>query len=407
MRLLVAAPRFPWPLDKGDRLTVFRLLRYFAERHEVALVCFLEPGQQKDWVRHLPPNLARVELVPLGRAGAYGRTLAGLASSRPLQVHYYGARAMTRRLQEVAAGFRPDLIYAHTIRMAEHVTGLGVPSILAMQVSMALNYGRLARFASAPWRRAAYRLEARRARSYEPGAARRFDRCLLISDADVGALGSPRPANLVVNPHGVDFEYFRPSGGQAEAGRIIFTGNMAYPPNLDAAVWFAAEILPLVHLEVPEARLAVVGADPPPALRRLAADPTIEVTGRVPDLRPYLERAVVGIDPLRVGAGLQNKVLEGMAMGLPMVITSIANEGIGAVDGEEVVVADDPAAFAAAVVALLRDPDRCRALGRRARAAVERGWSWEGHFADLEAVMAELVAGGGGSAPDRPGPSIS
>lgn len=404
MRLLVAAPRFPWPLDKGDRLTVHNLVQHFSRRHSVALVCFLEPGQDPEWVHQLDGVVERLEVVPLGRAGAYGRAALGLASRRPLQVHYYRSPAMARRLRRVIEEFRPDLVYAHTIRMAEYLAERPGPGILAMQISMALNYGRLARHARSPWRRAAYRIEARRARGYEPRIAARFDRCLLISEADLAALGSPRPANVLINPHGVDFAHFTPSRGAAgEEGRLVFTGNMAYPPNADAVEWFVAEILPRVRREVPGVRLDVVGADPPARVLALAADPAVEVTGRVPDLRPYLERAVVGIDPLRIGAGLQNKVLEGMSMGLPMVVTSIANEGIGAVPGEEVLVADDPAAFAAAVVRLLQDSGLRRSLGERARRAIEQRWSWEAHFSDLESAMLSLVEGaaGGPAQPKR------
>lgn len=403
MRLLVAAPRFPWPLDKGDRLTVFNLLRYFGQRHAVALVCFLEPGQDPAWVRRLDGVVDRVEVVPLPRPSAYARTALGLASRRPLQVHYYRSRAMAERLGRVVEEFHPDLVYAHTIRMAEYLAEARPgPGILAMQISMALNYGRLADFARNPLWRAAYRLEAGRARRYEPRIAARFDGCLLISESDVAALGSPRPANILVNPHGVDFAYFTPSpGAVGDAERVVFTGNMAYPPNADAVEWFVGEILPLVRRRVPGARLDVVGADPSRRVVDLAADPAVEVTGRVPDMRPYLERAVVGIDPLRIGAGLQNKVLEGMAMGLPMVITSTANEGIGAIPDEEVLVADDPSSFAAAVVRLLEDADLRRAIGGRARRMIEQRWSWEAHFAGLEAAMLSLVAGEGPSQPKR------
>lgn len=396
MRLLVTAPRFPWPLDKGDRLTVYKLVQHFSRAHSVALVCFLEPGQDPEWVRRLDGVVERLEVVRLRRAGAYGRTALGLASRRPLQVHYYRSPAMARRLRVVMDEFRPDLVYAHTIRMAEYLAGERPgPGILAMQISMALNYARLAGHTGNPLRWGAYRLEAGRARRYEPRIAARFDRCLLISETDAAALGSPRPANVLLNPHGVDFEYFTPApGAESEEHRLVFTGNMAYPPNADAVQWFVAAILPLVRRAVPGVRLAVVGADPSSRVRALAADPAVEVTGRVPDLRPYLERAMVGIAPLRIGAGLQNKVLEGMSMGLAMVVTSIANEGIGAVPGEEVMVADDPAAFAAAVVRLLQDPGLRRALGDRARRAIEQHWSWEAHFADLERVMLSLVEQG-------------
>lgn len=398
MRLLVAAPRFPWPLDKGDRLTVHNLLQHFARRHAVALVCFLEPGQNPEWVHRFDGVVERLEVVPLRRAGAYGRVGLGLASRTPLQVHYYRSPALARRLRAVIDEFRPDLVYAHTIRMAEYLSGdRPGPGILAMQISMALHYGRLAAHARGPLWRVAYRLEAGRAGRYEPAIAARFDRCLLISEADVAALGSPRPANVLINPHGVDFAYFTPSpGAVAEEGRLVFTGNMAYPPNADAVEWFVAEMLPLVRREVPGVRLDVVGADPPARVRALAGDPGVAVTGRVPDLRPYLERAVVGIDPLRIGAGLQNKVLEGMSMRLPMVVTSVANEGVGAVHGEEVLVADDPASFAAAVVRLLQDPGLRFSLADRARRVIEERWSWEAHFSELERAMLALVEGPGG-----------
>ena len=391
MRLLVVAPRLPWPLDKGDRLTVHNLVRHLSRNHEVALVCFLEPGQSSEDARHVGEYAARVDLVPLDRRTATLRAGAGLVTRSPLQVRYYRSRSMRDTVRRVADEFRPDVLYAHTIRTAEYVAGDPRPTVLAMQISMTLNYRRLAAFARNPLWKALYTIESRRSRAYEPAAARRFDLCLLISEADVAALGD-RPPNVMINPHGVDYAYFtRAPGSVPEPGSIVFTGNMAYPPNIDAAEWFVEEMLPSVLERVPHAWLSIVGTDPHRRVRALGGHPAVAVTGRVPDMRPYLERAAVGIDPLRIGAGLQNKVLEGLSMGLPMVITSTANEGIGAVPGEEVLVADDPPAFADEVVRVLTDGGLARDLGARGRAFIVGRWSWEAHFEDLERALERLA----------------
>ncbi|MCJ7725670.1 MAG: glycosyltransferase [Acidimicrobiia bacterium] len=397
MRILVLAPRFPFPLDKGDRITVFNLVRHFSRLHDVALVTFLEPDQNPADRRHLADVADRIDTVPLRTRRAYVRAFLGMLRGRPLQVGYYSSPEMARTVAEVIEEFQPDIVYSHTIRMAEYLADDRRPKVLAMQISMRLNYGRLARFHKSLLRRIVYRIEAWWAGRYEPRIARRFDRCLLISEHDVAALGTPRPENILINPHGVDYRFFASTGAGAEQeGSLVFTGNLAYPPNVDAVRWFVEEILPLVRAEVPGVRLSVVGADPLPEVRRLAEDPAVEVTGRVPDLRPYLDRAQVAIDPLRVGAGLQNKVLEGLSMGVPMVVTTVANEGIGAEPGRHLLVADAPAEFAAAIVSLLGDPERRTAMGAHARTFIVEQWSWEKHFDDLEREMCSLVAGAGG-----------
>jgi glycosyltransferase involved in cell wall biosynthesis len=276
-----------------------------------------------------------------------------------------------------------------------------LPTVLAMQIAMTLNYGRLAQFSRQPLAKLIYGFEHRKVRAYEPWIARQYARCLLISPVDVRAIGGLD--NVLVSPHGVDFEHFAPAPDRSpKPGQIVFTGNMGYAANVDAITYFAAEILPLIRSQLPDVELAVVGTDPAPAVRRLARDPGIVVTGNVPDLRVWLDRAEVAIDPLRIGAGLQNKVLEGMAMAVPMVITSIANEGIGAHDGKHVLIADHPGTFAAAVVELLRDRERAVALGRQARRLIVENWSWQKHFDALEAELVQLVTTWPEASLDRP-----
>jgi sugar transferase (PEP-CTERM/EpsH1 system associated) len=309
-------------------------------------------------------------------------------------MQYYSDPGMRETVKEVVRRVQPDLLYAHTIRMGQYIESYrAIPRVLAMQISMTLNYRRLMQHASGMLSRLLYSIEYRKLESFEAEFAARFDRVLLISEHDLNAVQQNEPLdNVFFSPHGVDFDYFSPNGDvQKEPDTLLFTGNMNYAPNIDAARYFCEEIHPLVRAEVPGARLYIAGADPVPEVEALGSRSSVEVTGRVPDLRVYMDRAQVAIDPLRVGAGLQNKVLEGMSMGLPMVISSIANEGIRAIDGRHVLIADTPENFAGHIVRLLGDPKERARIGAEARDFIIKNWSWDRHFSDLERMFVQLV----------------
>jgi sugar transferase (PEP-CTERM/EpsH1 system associated) len=394
MRILMVVPRVPWPLDKGDRLTVHHYLRFFAARHAVTLVAFAEDASERAGVEHVRDLCARVEVVPLPRARGIARAARAFASGDPFQIEYYRSAAMRRRVAAVAAEERPDVAYAHTLRMAQYVRDLSCPRVLGAQVSMTLNYERLAARARSPLRRIFYRMEHRRLRACERSIAAGLERCLVISEKDRAAIeaGGEPLENAMLLPHGVDGAEFSPDPRvRADPATIVLTGNMGYAPNEDAAVHFCASIFPRVLARRPDARLAIVGTDPTRAVRALAQKPGVEVTGRVPRVVEWLRRAEVAVAPLRVGAGLQNKVLEAMATGLPVVATSIANEGIGAPAGRAIEIADEPQDFAEAVVSLLADPGRRERMGRAARAFIEERFTWERYLEVLEADLARLA----------------
>jgi sugar transferase (PEP-CTERM/EpsH1 system associated) len=394
LKIVIVAPRFPYPLDKGDRLTIFHMLRHFSRNHRLTLVCFLESGQDEAWVEKISPFCEKVVTIPHSKARAVANCALGVGGRNPLQVNYFSDARLRRAVTEIIEEDKPDILYAHTIRMGQYIEPYrNLPRVLAMQISMTLNYRRLAEQRQSLPMKLFHTLEYRKVRDYEGTYASQFDRVLLISPHDLAAIERDRPeGNVFFSPHGVDFEYFTASpDAQADFPSIIFTGNMAYAPNVDAANYFYHEIWPLIRQEVPGIRWRIVGADPSPSIQAMAADDDIEVTGRVPDLREYLQRATLAIDPLRVGAGLQNKVLEGMSMGLPMVITPIANEGINAVPGVNIAVEEAPEQFARAVVELTRDDSSRERMGRAARQFIVDNWSWEKHFDDLEEMFSVLV----------------
>lgn len=395
MRLLVVTYRFPAFRSTADRNVVYNLVKHLSRRHEVSLVAFAtaDPATQStDLVR---PYCRRTEVVVLPVWRSMLSAGIGLLGREPLQMRYYSSGAMRQRVAAVAREQRVQAAYGYHLRSWPYLAALnGVPKVLALHPAQVLHYGRLRGVIRSPLKRLVYTVEHRRLRGYERAVARRMDRCLLISPADRLAIDPDGElTNVVYNPHGTDVASFtRPADAVREPASLVFHGAMYMDTNTDAVLHFVRDVLPLIWRARPETRLYVVGRHPPRSIQRLAADPRIIVTGLVDDVRPYLWRATVAVDPIRIAAGMQNKVIEAMSAGLPMVVTSTANEGIGARDGEAVRVADEPEAFARAVLELLSDHVAARRLGEAGRRFVQEGWTWETHFCRLEALLEELAA---------------
>jgi glycosyltransferase involved in cell wall biosynthesis len=302
---------------------------------------------------------------------------------------------MRHTIDDLVANGGFDLVYTHLIRVAEYTRNAPIPKVMGVQISQALNLGRMVDHSSDPLRRLFYRVEAAKVRPYEAEVCADFDRVFLCGPSDIAAIEKTAPLlNAVVCPHGQDVPTAeRVASAQREAGAIVITGVMSTYTNVDAAAWFAQEVFPKIEAAVPDACFWIVGRDPQRSLRALAREGKVLVTGEVPDVYDWLCRAQVAVAPLRIGAGMQNKVVQAMACELPVVATGIANEGIGATPDEHVLVRDDAAGMAAAVVGLLRSPEARRRQGAAARRFVEANWTWEAHFLKLEQVLLEVVRG--------------
>ena len=419
MNIAIVCPRFPLPMTRADQMTVAHLLDFLSARgHNVDLYSLYEgippSAEQHEWVRSRCRDVTVFD-QPRWRkvAGAGVSLLRGL----PLQIGYFGNARLKRSLRRALHGRRHDVLYSYTLRSAEPVRGLGrgaggTPAgpeaangdqrpvtYLAMQVSQSLNTRRIA--AHAPeWReKLIYRLEHRLTAAYEACIWRDFTRTVLIGEADASEIrkvcadrGIPVIDNYLLSPHGVDADRFRPRGkGVVDPDNLVFSGVMATNTNVSAVLWFVENVWPRVRATCPRARFTIVGRLPRPEILALGERQGITITGEVPDPADYIGRAAICVNPMQAGAGMQNKLLEYMSMAKAVVATSIANEGIGARPGEEVLIADDAGAFAAAIVSLLRNAKRRDELGRAARACVTRKWSWEAHFLKLEADMVEQL----------------
>src|SRR5438445_238766 len=307
-----------------------------------------------------------------GTPAYYAALLRNLASRLPYAVARYRSREMRDAIPRAVRDRRVDLVVCDFLVPAVNVpVALGVPSVLFQHNVEAALWARHAQVARSFAMRAYMGEQWRRMRAFEQRECRRFDHVIAVSEVDRDTFRNEYGVTRVsAIPTGVDVDFFRPSSTAAIAStEIVFVGSMDWMPNADAVVWFVTDILPLVRRQVSDVSLTIVGRDPTPAVRELAGRvPGVTVTGTVPDVRPYLERGAVVVVPLRVGGGTRLKIFEAMAMEKGIVSTRIGAEGLPIRDGDELLLADNPPAFAAAVISLLQDRAMARPLGQAAAA---------------------------------------
>ena len=387
MRILFVASRPPYPPIQGDRLRAYHFLRHLAPRHRVTLVAPV--------TRPLSPaahaaNAALAETwvpVPIPRRWWALAALRYPFHAWPLQTLLFAAPALLRTVRNLVTRTPYDLVHVQLARLGPvaQVLPQHLPRVLDFIDALSLNMAR--RAAQEPWPHSTFfRLEARRMARYERSLIDAYTQQVITSAADRAAIGDFPTLHVI--PNGVDVDAFPFYAGPREPGLIVFTGRMGYFPNEEAAVFFATQVFPRVRQAVPQARFVIVGADPTPRVRSLARQPGVEVTGFVPRVQDYLHRAQVAVAPMRSGTGIQNKVLEAMAAGAPVVATPHALGGIAARPEEHLLVAEDAAGLAAQVVQVLQEPTLGPRLARAARAWVERHHSWAQATAQLEAVYA-------------------
>lgn len=393
VRILMLAHRIPYPPHTGDKVRAYYVARHLAKRHDLTLAFPIDDRDDWSGLDPLREEVGDIEFAGLWKHWGMFKGCVGLAFGRPVTLCCFASRRLrariARRLQESVY----DLVYVSSAAMAQYVEGeRTIPAVMDfvdVDSDKWTQYGRRAR-PPLTW---VYRTEGRRLQAYEARVARWARLCLLSTPAEEALLGAFAPwAKTAVIPNGVDLAYYASPPRPAADPALVFTGAMDYLPNIDAVTYFCSEIFPIIRAAVPAVCFSIVGLNPAPSVLALGRLPGVVVTGAVPDVRPYYAGAAVCVAPLRIARGVQNKVLQAMAMGLPVVATSPACGGIQARAEEDLVVEDAPAAFAKRVVDLLRDPTGRAALGRRARTFVEAHHSWEASLNRLEGLL-QVVAG--------------
>jgi sugar transferase (PEP-CTERM/EpsH1 system associated) len=392
--LLLLIHRIPYPPNKGDKIRSYHLLKHLAQHYRVFLGTFVDDAD--DW-QHVP----RVEALCAGGSHfaklnpklARVRSLGALLANRSLSLDYYRDAGLQAWVDRTMRDQKIDRVLIFSSAMAQYAEAY--PRARRVVDFVDVDSDKWRQYADKkPWpMNWLYRHEARQLLAYERRVARECDASLFVSapEADLFRQLAPESdAKIGFFNNGVDTDYFSPersydSPYAAGERAVVFTGAMDYWPNIDAVQWFATDVFPQLRAAFPGLRFYIVGARPASAVQALAQTEGIVVTGTVPDVRPYIAHAQVAVAPLRIARGIQNKVLEAMAMATPVVVSPQALEGIDALPGTDLLLAEDAAAFVTTVSALLTTADD--AIGLVARARVERQYSWPSNLARIEARL--------------------
>lgn len=389
MRVLFLSQIIPYPPHGGVLQRGYHILRQLGQRADVHLLAFLHPDELPtpeavEESRHaLLATCRNVEFFPLwAKSSAVSRAAAlaaGLASSRPFSTVAHRSAAFQARVDALLASGAFDAVHVDTIALNRFLRiRPSIPAMLTHHNIESMLLERRAAVETRPAQRWILARESRKLASYERVVAPAYDVNLMMSVVDAQLLAGRAPgARTAIVPNGVDTTYFTPGDSREETPAVIYTGGMNMLANRDAVMYFLDAIWPSIVDRVPAVRFFAVGQDPPAELRAMARrDPRVVVTGKVPDIRPFVRQAAVYVIPIRVGGGTRLKVLDAMASGKAIVSTSIGCEGIDVAAGTHLEVADAPASFADTTVRLLGDPTERRALGQSARALVERLYAW-------------------------------
>lgn len=384
MKILYLTSRLPFPPIGGDKLRAYNFIKHIKKQHHLTLISFIEHDKELDCVADYRSCYDKLLTIKLPKSESYRNCLKGIASPKPLQVHYYYSEAMQSLVQaELRNGY--DTVVCHLIRMAQYLpTGNGVHKVLDLTDAISLNYLRSRKF-----RRGFFSLvnliESKRVRDYERTAIHRANSSIFISNVDARFLSNHQNESKIhVVPNGVDLQKFQYHTGAYDLDMISFVGNMRTFPNSDAVTYFANEILPLLKQRRPDLKFYVVGNEPTREILKLHDGRHIFVTGYVDSVIPYLQKSAVMVAPMRAGAGIQNKILEAMAVGVPVVTTSVGAEGL---EPAELTIADAPGELSQEILHLIEDKQHRKNQSASGRKYVEENYSWDENLRKLDKCL--------------------
>lgn len=396
MRILLLTPQRPYPPHQGTTLRNFNLIKELSKRHTVCLLTFLEADQNPLDPGSLAELCEWIELLPAPQRSMSVRLKQMVTSRRPDMSWRLWSPELNERLAARLQAETFDVVEIEGIEMAPYLATLEAARPKPFIIYDAHNAEWILQKRAcltdlknlARWPAAAYSwVQWRRLRHYERNLMQRADHTIAMSAQDKVALRDLRfDAPITVIPNGVDLAAYSRFSGTPIFHDLLFTGKMDFRPNIDAVLWFGQQVLPLIQAERPGTTFAVVGQRPHPRLDVLRGKPGVTITGFVADVRPYIAGAAVYVAPLRVGGGTRLKLLEAMTMGKAIVSTTLGAEGFPIGDGQELVLADEPAAFAQKVIDLLDNPGFRRDLGNRGQAFAYANYGWDTLVPQLEKV---------------------
>lgn len=371
-KLLVLLSRIPYPLDKGDKLRAYHQIKDLNDTYEVILCCLSTNKIDSKTEVKLKEICSDLNIIPLNYLGILWRLTLAIFNDKPFQVAYFFSKKAQRELDQIIEKHLPKRFFCQLIRVAEYAKKYSVFS-KTLDYMDALSIGMERRSKKAPfYLKHIVSAEAKRLRRYEEKMFQYFEKKVIISQADKEHLTHSNATEISVIPNGIDCAYFK-SENRKKKVDILFTGNMGYLPNVESAQYLVKNILPLLETKV---KVQICGKSPSHKVRSLAAK-NVEVTGWVEDIRVAYDESKIFVAPLMLGSGLQNKLLEAMAMGLPCITTPLANNALGAIPNEEILIASNEAEFKNQIERLLSEGELYEKLSKSGHAFVTRNFNWQ------------------------------
>lgn len=392
MKIFVLLPRIPYPLEKGDKLRAFNQIKQLAKHNEIVL-CALNDNpkvSEQDAFHALQPYCQSINFIRITKPQIALGLVRAFLKGLPLQCGYFYNRKAAKKVNALITKHKPDMLYGQLLRTAEYIRHKDIPKTIDYQDIFSYGMKRRADIASFVTR-PIYNMEYRRLKRYEAAIFDDFDVRSIISEPDRALFPHENRDEILIIPNGVDHDFFKPQEREKKYD-LVFTGNMSYPPNVNAVEYLADEIMPIVWKSLPDTKLYIAGATPDPKVKKAASERII-VSGWLDDIRDAYAQSRVFIAPMRIGTGLQNKLLEAISMRLPAITSPLANASLGAKPKEEILVGSNAEEMANNIITLLTDKEKAERIAQAGFDFTNRVYDWGKATERLEEAMNQALKG--------------
>lgn len=386
MKLFVLLSRFPYPLEKGDKLRAFHQIKELSKQHEIVLCALSDQKVEQSSIDKLQEYCKAIHIIRLPKWKIYWNLFWQLLfTDKSLQVVYFYNKSAQKKINQIITEYQPDHIYGQLIRVAEYIKNIPIPKTLDYMDALARGMER--RIAQSPFYIKWFlTTETTRLKRYEHQIFDAFDHLTIISEQDKNLIVHIKNETIHIIPNGVDYEMFKFQENYEKKYDLIFTGNMAYPPNIDSVIYLVNEVMPLVWKKYPDIKLVIAGAEPDKKVLQLASK-NVEVTGWVKDITTYYAAAKIFVAPMQIGTGLQNKLLEAMAMKLPCVTSQLANNALGAEHQKSILIGNQPEEYYEYIISLLENKNLYNDIAISGYNFARKNYTWEGTTQKLNELI--------------------